>query len=180
MPLDEDEVRARIEAALYASGRPLDLEDLAKAGGITSKAKALKIARIIVKNVGSGMKALEVAELPGQKFALQLKPQYNIVARRFSMRPLIPKAVLKTLSHIVYFQPITGSELATSRGPQAYSHLKMLRELGFIEGEHSGRSKVYRTTATFSEYFGLSTDPEQIRRELSSAQAKTRAESEKV
>jgi len=179
MPISDDEVRARIEAALYSAGRPLGLEDLAKAAGITSKARALKAARSIAKMVNRYMHALEAVELPGQKFALQLKPRYNRVARRFSIRPLVPRSVLKTLSYIVYFQPVTGSELLSSRGARVYSHLKTLRELGFIECEQSGRSRVYRTTPKFSEYFGLSTEPEQIRRQLSSALAKISV-SEKV
>ncbi|MFQ6134302.1 MAG: SMC-Scp complex subunit ScpB [Nitrososphaerales archaeon] len=180
MPPDEEELRARIEAALYAAGRPLDLTDLARAAGITSKRKALKIVKKILKSMNENMLALEIAELPGQKFAMQLKTRYTKVARRFSLRPLMPKAVLKTLSHIVYLQPVSSSDLAARRGPQAYSHLKKLRELGFIEAERSGRSSIYRTTDTFSEYFGLSTDPERIRRELASLRSGSGYGSQKV
>lgn len=166
MPPDEEEMRAQIEAALYAAGRPLDLTELAKAAGITSKRRALKIVRKIAKSVNENMLAIEIAELPGKKFAMQLKTKYTKVARRFSIRPLIPKAVLKTLSHIVYLQPISSSALAARRGSQAYSHLKSLLEMGFIEVERSGRTRIYRTTNTFSEYFGLSHDPEKIKRAL--------------
>ena len=168
MPPDEEEMRARIEAALYAAGRPLDLTELAKAAGITSKHKTLRIVKRILRSMNENMVALEIAELPGRKFAMQLKTRYTKVARKFSLRPLMPKAVLKTLSHIVYLQPVSSGDLALRRGPQAYGHLKKLRELGFIAAERSGRTRIYRTTPTFSEYFGLSTDPEKIRREINS------------
>lgn len=162
-PPDEGAIRARIEAALYAAGRPLDLADLARAAGITSKREALRVVRKIAKSVGESMVALEIAELPGEKFAMQMKIQYTGIARRFALRPLMSHAVLKTFSHIVYFQPISSSELAARRGPQVYSHLKILRELGFVESEPLGRNRIYRTTDTFAEYFGLSNDPAKIR-----------------
>jgi segregation and condensation protein B len=170
---NENDIRAKVEAALYAAGRPLHLTDLSKAAGITSRNKTMKIVKKIMKSVNSNMLALEIVELPDQKFALQLKSNYTRIARKFSLKPLMPKAVLKTLSHIVYYQPITGSDLSLGRGPQAYNHLKKLRELNFIEAKKSGRSKIYRTTNTFSEYFGLSKEPTKIKRELSSTRKRT-------
>ena len=37
----DQEIRARIEAALYSSGRALDAEQLSKAAGISSKKRAM-------------------------------------------------------------------------------------------------------------------------------------------
>src|SRR3972149_7145373 len=158
-----DETRARIEAALYAAGRPLELNDLLRAAGITSRREALKSVRKISKSLNDNMLALEIVELSNEKFVMQLKTQYTNVARRFAIRPLMSQAVLRTLSHIAYFQPISGSELAERRGPQAYNHLKKLLEMNFIENEKSGRNKIYRTSNIFSEYFGVSNDPVKIR-----------------
>ncbi|MGH9920154.1 MAG: hypothetical protein ACRD6W_14975, partial [Nitrososphaerales archaeon] len=39
--IGDAEIRARIEAALYSSGRALDAEQLAKAAGISSKKRAM-------------------------------------------------------------------------------------------------------------------------------------------
>jgi len=65
-----------------------------------------------------------------------------------------------------YFQPISALELAERRGKHIYQHLKMLEQLGFISGEPSGRTKIYRTTPAFSEYFGLSSDPDIMKKQL--------------
>ncbi|MCL4436079.1 MAG: SMC-Scp complex subunit ScpB [Thaumarchaeota archaeon] len=167
---NENSARARIEAALYAAGRPLDLVELAKAAEITSERKALSIVREIQKDFKEKMVAIEIAEIAGGKFAMQLKTKYTKVARRFSLRPLVSNAVLKTLSYIIYLQPVTSKDLADRRGPQAYGHLKQLLELGFIHAERSGRTRIFRTTSTFSEYFGLSDDPDKIRRRLAAPQ----------
>jgi segregation and condensation protein B len=172
MTLNENKnlTRAKIEAALYASGRPLDLTELAKAADITSERKTLRIVREIAKDMNENMAAIEIAEIPGGKFAMQLKTKYTKVARKFSLRPLVSNAVLKTLSYIIYLQPVSSKDLADRRGPQAYGHLKQLLQLGFIRAERAGRTRIFRTTSAFSEYFGLSDDPEKIRRRLAAPQ----------
>jgi segregation and condensation protein B len=162
----EEKVRARIEAALYASGRALDAEQLAKAAGISSKRRAVEEAKAIQSSVKSILSAVEVVEYPGQRFAMQLKAEYTPVARKFATKPLLSKAALRTLSFIAYFQPITSSDLAARRGSQAYDHLKDLEEVGFLLWERKGRSKLYRTTSEFSEYFGLSVDAQTLKHQL--------------
>lgn len=166
------EYKAKIEAALYVSGRPLTAEELAKAAGLTSKRKAVTLARSLMQFYSSPERAIQIVEYSGGRFAMQLKPQYIKVAKRFSMKPLLSQSTLKTLSYIAFFQPITSQDLAEKRGPQVYQHIKQLEQMGFIEGEPSGKTKIYRTTKTFSEYFGLSPDPEQLKKELRSKGAK--------
>jgi segregation and condensation protein B len=155
-----------MEAALYAAGRPLDPEQLAKAAGTTSQRKAVAIAREIATAVNGTLHAVEVVEYPGPKFAMQLKTKYTHVARRFATRPLLTKAALRTLSFIAFFQPISAGELALRRSSAIYQHLKELDEMGFITSERQGRSKAYRTTSRFSEYFGLSTDIQTLKKQL--------------
>ncbi len=162
----DEEIRARIEAALYSSGRALDAEQLAKAAGISSKKRAMDEAKAIQSRMKSMLSAIEVVEYPGQRFAMQLKGEYTHVARRFATKPLLSKAALRTLSFIAYFQPISSAELALRRGSQAYDHVKDLEEVGFLAWERKGRSKLYRTTMEFSEYFGLSVDPQTLKHQL--------------
>jgi segregation and condensation protein B len=164
--VNEEEIRARIEAALYSSGRALDAEQLAKAAGISSKKRAMDEAKAIQSRMKSMMSAVEVVEYPGQRFAMQLKAEYTHVARRFATKPLLSKAALRTLSFIAYFQPISSADLALRRGSQAYDHVKDLEEVGFLAWERKGRSKLYRTTIEFSEYFGLSVDPTMMKHQL--------------
>lgn len=162
----DEEIRARIEAALYSSGRALDAEQLAKAAGISSKKRAMDEAKAIQSRMKSMLSAIEVVEYPGQRYAMQLKAEYTNVARKFATKPLLSKAALRTLSFIAYFQPISSADLALRRGSQAYDHLKDLEEVGFLAWERKGRSKLYRTTTEFSEYFGLSVDPQTLKHQL--------------
>lgn len=152
----QEEVIARLEVALYSSGRPLSLEELVKASGSNSKDDTLRMVKELVQKTRSTFKALEISELQKESFAFQVKPSYTPLVRRFAQQPIISVASLKTLSYIAYEQPITSKRLVQIRGSQAYSHLKDLKAHSFIESENLGRLKIYRTTNKFQEYFGIS------------------------
>ena len=160
------EALAKVEAALYASGRPLSLEEIEHVAGTASERKATTIAREVARTVNGAMQAVEVVEYAGPKFAMQLKAQYTQTARKFATRPLLSRAALRTLSFIAFFQPISSAELVLRRSSTVYQHLKELEDVGFVAGERQGRSKNYRTTPRFAEYFGLSTDATAMKRQL--------------
>jgi len=159
--LPEDEISARIEAALYSAGRPLSIDELVKASS-SSRSTTLRVVHDLVRKAESVFTALEVKELTNKTFVLQLKPSYNPMIRRYAQRPLIPASSLKTLSYITFEQPVTSKRLLQIRGSQVYTHLKILRRMGFIEYENHSRSRTYRTTKKFQAYFGLS-DLESLR-----------------
>ncbi len=152
----QEEVIARLEVALYSSGRPLSLEELVKASGSNSRDDTLKMVKDLVQKTKNTFKALEISELQKESFAFQVKPSYTPLVRRFAQQPIISAASLKTLSYIAYEQPITSKRLVQIRGSQAYSHIKDLKAHSFIESENLGRLKIYRTTNKFQEYFGIS------------------------
>ena len=160
------DVLARVEAALYASGRPLTVEEIAHVAGTSSERKATAIAREIARAINGHMQAVEVIEYSGPRFAMQLKAQYTQTARKFATRPLLSRAALRTLSYIAFFQPITSAELVLRRSSAVYQHLKELEDVGFVASERQGRSRVYKTTARFAEYFGLSADAPVMKRQL--------------
>ena len=164
--LPTKDVLAKVEAALYASGRPLTVEEIAKVAGTASERKAAAVAREIAKAVNGSMQAGEVVEYAGPKFAMQLKAQYTQTARKFATRPLLSRAALRTLSYIAFFQPISSGELVLRRSSTVYQHLKELEDVGFVVSERQGRSKAFKTTARFAEYFGLSGDVQTMKRQL--------------
>lgn len=158
--------QAKIEAALYAAGRPLSKFELAKAAGIASTNKSSSLARDLMSKINSTFEAIQMFELDGDRFVIQLKSEFTTSARKFSSRPLLSTAELKTLSHIVYFQPISGKDLAERRGPNSYQHVRMLKQLGFIKSEPFGRTKIFTTTNRLAEYFGLDNDPSVLKQQL--------------
>jgi len=151
----EEEIAARIEAALYSAGRPLAVDELIKASGTNSKEKTLRVVNDLVKKTKTTFKAIEITQLEDGTYVFQLRPEYTPLVRKFAQHPLIPSAALKTLSYIAYEQPVTSKRLVQIRGSQVYSHVKILEQLQFIEHENLGRLKVYRTTPKFQNYFGI-------------------------
>jgi len=160
------EILAKVEAALYASGRPLTLEEISHVAGTASERKATAIAREVARTINGAMQAVEVIEYSGPRFAMQLRAQYTQTARKFATRPLLSRAALRTLSFIAFFQPISAADLVLKRSSTVYQHLKELEDVGFVAGERQGRSKNYRTTPRFAEYFGLSGDVTTMKRQL--------------
>lgn len=151
----EDEIAARIEAALYSAGRPLSVDELIRASGTNSKEKTLRVVNELAKKTKAAFKAIEIARLEDGTYVFQLRPEYTPLVRKFAQHPLIPSAALKTLSYIAYEQPVTSKRLVQIRGSQVYSHIKILEQLQFVEHESLGRLKVYRTTSKFQNYFGI-------------------------
>jgi segregation and condensation protein B len=160
------EAQARIEVALYASGRPLSLEEISKVSKIVSKRRLNEIMRELSERINSTFAAMELKEIEGPMYSLQLKPIYNSIAKKFATKPLLSTGTLRTLSYIVYLQPVSAHELVQRRGSQAYSHLKELSEVGFLKYERRGRSRVFTTTDSFADYFGLSRDHDLQRKQV--------------
>jgi segregation and condensation protein B len=163
--LPNEEIIARIESALYSAGRPLSIDELIRASGTNSKSNTRTVVNELIKKTKSVFAAIEITELADGTFVLQLKPRYSPLIRKFAQRPLIPTSALKTLSYITYEQPVTSKRLVQIRGSQVYVHLRILKQMGFIELESVGRAKTYRTTKKFRSYFGV-TDLESLRNML--------------
>jgi segregation and condensation protein B len=160
------EAQARIEVALYASGRPLSLDEISRVSKIVSKRRLQEIMRELSNRINTSFVAIELKEIEGPMYSLQLKPVYNSIAKKFATKPLLSTGTLRTLSYIVYLQPVSAHELVQRRGSQAYGHLKELTEVGFLKYEKRGRSRVFATTDSFADYFGLSRDPDLQRKQV--------------
>ena len=159
---------AKLEAALYVAGRPLDFKTLGSIIGTRSKRKIRSLIDKLLTNYQKSDGALELIELNNERFVLQLKPQYVNHVKRLAIRPLLLKGSLKTLAYIAYRQPIMQTNVIAIRGSHAYNHIKELKNLNLITTEIIGRTKLIRTTDTFADYFNLSHDHRVMKRQLKS------------
>jgi len=155
-----------IEAALYVSGRPLDLTTLGSILRTRSKGRVQEWARMLVEEYRDRAGALEVIELDDGRFTMQLKPVHVARVRRLAMRPLLTRGALKTLAYIAYRQPVPQSRVAAARGEQSYDHIRELERMGLIVGEKLGKTRVLRTTDIYADYFNLSHDIRVMKRQL--------------
>ena len=165
-PIDECEAKRLIEAALYASGYPLEPKTLCSITKITSKKVVSEIARSLAEEYQRRGGALEIVELEDGRFVMQLKPKYVSKIRRLTLKPLLTEGPLKTLSYIAYRQPVPQAKVVAVRGPQAYQHIARLLEMGLIKRERVGKTSILRTTKVFADYFGLSRELRLMKKQL--------------
>jgi len=157
---------ALLEAALYVAGKPLDINELCAVLGTRSKKKAKKLANTLIHEYKARNTALEILELKDERYVLQLKADYTPLVKKLVNRPLLSSGPLKTLSYIAYRQPISQKRVVEVRGQHSYGHIKLLKEMGLIAAERSGRSMALKTTEYFADYFGLLHDPSLMKKEL--------------
>jgi segregation and condensation protein B len=157
---------ALLEAALYVAGRPLDLKELCSVLNTRSKKKTKKYVKLLIQEFISRKTVLEIIELKGERYVLQLKAEFTPLVKKLVNRPLLSSGPLKTLSYVAYRQPISQKRVVEVRGQHAYAHVKLLRDMGLIIAERSGRSIALRTTDYFADYFGLALETTSMKREL--------------
>jgi segregation and condensation protein B len=155
-----------MEAALYVSGRPLDLRTLASVVGSRSKKRIRKLATALVENYKNRQTAIEILEVEGERFVMQLKTDYTGKVRKLSTRPLLSAGPLKTLSYIAFRQPILQTQVIEVRGNHSYKHLKQLEDMELISRDGIGKNKLIKTTQFFADYFGLSHELRVMKRQL--------------
>lgn len=155
-----------IEAALYVTGKPLDVGVLGSILNLRSEEKIRKLATALKEKYAQHSGALEVLELSDGRYVMQLKPGYSKNVKRLATRQLLTPGPLKTLSYIALRQPVAQSHVVKVRGNLAYGHVKQLRDMGLISEEKLGRSKILRTTASFCDYFNLSQDSRQMKKQI--------------
>jgi segregation and condensation protein B len=158
-----------IEAALYVAGRPLDVNELCSVLKTRSKNRAKRTVKLLMQEYANRDNALEILELKDERYVLQLKAEFTPLVRKLVNRPLLSSGPLKTLSYIAYRQPVSQKRVIDVRGHHAYGHVKLLKEIGLIAGERSGRSMLLKTTEYFADYFGLSLESTTMKRELKNA-----------
>ncbi len=142
-----------IEGALYAAGRPLDIEELATKLEIPKKLTETLVNELAMEYL-ERITALIIAQV-GERYQMQLRPEYTESIAKFVKGGAIAERYLRTLTIIALKQPILKSVVIKIRGSGAYEHIKYLIDNEFINAVKKGRSFELTTTDKYSEMFGL-------------------------
>jgi segregation and condensation protein B len=150
-----------LEAALFASARPIATEELAVLEPDASPAELQSALDELREHYNVDGHGVELQELGGG-WQILTRAEYTEAIERAQLaaRPArLSGAALETLAIIAYRQPISRLEIEEIRGVMVGSVLKSLHERGLIDvtgrGEGLGRPLLYGTTPVFLEYFGL-------------------------
>jgi segregation and condensation protein B len=162
----EQDKLAKLEAILYAYGRPISLSELCAHLKLNSEQEVSILLNRLIEDYEKDGSALEIRELPEGRVVLQLKAEYSNQVRRIASKSSLTTGPLRTLSFISYNQPIEQKKIVEARGSLAYKHLKLLYEMGLISKQKKGRTVIITTTPEFSDYLGLSKDRSSMKRQL--------------
>jgi segregation and condensation protein B len=165
MPSKLDDLVLRVEAILFASGKPLSVKEITAALGVSDFRPVQQAVRTLERTYENRQSALEVRRV-GDRYALQLQEPYVPAVHSVTPVEMAPRTV-KALTLIAYHQPLLQSVLVRMIGDVAYEEVQHLRGIGLVRTEPKGSTLELTTTRRFAEYFGIaSTRPEEIRRFL--------------
>jgi segregation and condensation protein B len=160
--MDNKSLKFIIEAALLAAGRPLSVDKLQALFG-NKDAPARQDLRAAIMDLqtdfaGRGIELVEVAN--GFRIQIRSKMAHHLEKLWEERPPRYSRALLETLSIIVYRQPVTRGEIEDIRGVAVSTNItRTLLERNWIRvvghRDVPGKPAMFGTTREFLDYFGL-------------------------
>jgi segregation and condensation protein B len=146
-------VRAQVEALLFATDQPLTLARMQEVVPYAKRDDIQKALAALEEDYAHEERAFRLLHIAGG-FQLATKPAFAEVVRRLFVgkrRVRLTKAALEALAIIAYKQPTTRPEIDAIRGVS--SERNLIRIAGRADGV--GRPLLYGTTSDFLQYLGL-------------------------
>ncbi len=162
MKIKHEQLKQLIEAAIFASDKPISIARLKKTVLLDFNLSKLAIKHVIdelmIEYQSRGINLLELGN--GYRFQTQTSLSQWLGRLWEESAPKYSRAYLETLALIAYRQPITRGEIEQVRGVAVGSNIiKTLTERDWIDvvghKEVPGRPALYATTKGFLDYFGL-------------------------
>jgi segregation and condensation protein B len=155
------EIRAVLEALIFASPQPITAKEIGQVLGGVSRDDWQKALEELQADYARDERGLHLVEVAGG-WQITTRPEYHDWVREL-LDPKTPTRLsiqaLETLAVIAYKQPVTLPEIIELRGVKSGGVLKTLLEKRLIRilgrKEVVGRPILYGTTRNFLLHFGL-------------------------
>jgi len=159
--MEENNLKSAVEALIFASDKPITLEQIKKVLGNLDNASINKIIAELKDEYVSQNRGIRIVEIAGgfqmitcTNFAPFLKKLFKT---RYSDK--LSKPALESLAIIAYKQPLTKAEIESLRNVNVDGVMKSLLDKNLIRicgrKKLPGRPFVFGTTREFLEHFGL-------------------------
>jgi len=159
--MEENNLKSAVEALIFASEKPITIEQIKKVLGDLDTSSINKIITELKNEYEGQNRGIRVVEIAGgfqmitsSNFASFLKKLFK---NRYSDK--LSKPALESLAIIAYKQPLTKSEIESLRSVNVDGVMKNLVEKNLIRvcgrKKIPGRPFVFGTTREFLEHFGL-------------------------
>ena len=161
MTMDERELKAALEAIIFASGEPVPAGRISLVLGVP-EAEVYSCAAALAEEYEREGRGFRLVRLD-KSLQMCSAPQYaKAIARAIEHRapPKLSPPALETLAVIAYFQPVTRAYVDEVRGVDSSYTVSSLVDKGLIEPsgklEAPGRPTLYKTTEAFLRVMGVS------------------------
>lgn len=153
-----DELQNRVEAILFASGKGVTEEELAKYCGEEVKRVKKSLAKLqqeLEQREGS-----LIISLHNNRWKMTVRGRYLKDVENIVSETELASPILRTLAVIAFKSPVLQSDIIAIRGQGAYEHIKELARQKFLLKEERGRSFLLKITDKFYNYFDVEGDEE--------------------
>jgi len=151
-------LEARLEALLYVSPSPVTVTHLANTLRVSNRMVTKALENLAAEYQQRGLRL----QFHQSEVQLTTAPELAADIERFlhlERVTRLTRAALEVLAIIAYQQPVTRPQIDSIRGVNSDSALRTLLRYGMIEdvgrSDGPGRPILYKTTAEFLQYFGL-------------------------
>ncbi len=155
------EVSAAIEALLFASGEPIEMETLSEVLNMDRNVIKEAMDKLISEYTNDPWGGLLIRRVD-DAYVMCTKPGMKKVLERLFMpksKPPLSQASYETLSVIAYNQPVTRAQVESVRGVSSDSIIARLLDRGWIREagtlDAPGRPTLFETTQQFLLEFGI-------------------------
>lgn len=150
-----------LEAALFISQQPLDLQELSRISGLSSLGFLKESLEELKKEYeGRGVEVVQV----GDRWHMQVHPQHLNEVAHLTPHHDLPEGPKRALALILYKEPVKQSDIIKTQGNKAYAYIKALRKHGLVKAEKEGHTRILTVTKELENYFGQS--KESIKQQL--------------
>ena len=162
LPSDRQSQKAEIEALLFVSERPLQLEQIKPVFENLDVSQIRKLILELKSDFEFSGRGLRIEEIAGGFQLVTALETAPLLKKFYKLRDIqrLSGPALETLAIIAYKQPLTRLDIESLRGVNVDGVIKSLSEKNLIRisgrKDVPGRPFVYGTTRQFLEYFGLS------------------------
>ncbi len=156
--ISRPDMKKQIEAILFASGRKMPVEEIARLCRTTPSVVQQQLQQLKADYEAKDSSLLLMDEPDGWK--LTVKEQFSPIVQKIVAETELTKSVIETLAVIAWKAPVLQSTVIKVRTNKAYDHIGALEKSGFISREKHGRSHMIKLTERFFKYFDLKSQEE--------------------
>jgi len=140
-----------VEAALFMSSKPMELNQLAKITGLNSLGYLKEVLTELENDYKD--RGMQIVKTP---MGWEMQVNQEILPKVAHLTPYsnLSEGCKRTLALVVYKEPVKQSEVIKIQGNKAYSYIKTLIKMGLIKTYKEGHTKVLKLTQEFERYFG--------------------------